>query len=240
MVKPDQPPAQQRDAFQEGMEQLLAGLPAWLREILQGRAREILSGIVIAVLGVALWAGYSAYIAKQENQASAALATALQQKDTDRKIDALRQVIQRHGDTMAGDQAVLLLSAIYRDAGRLEEAKASFSKARKEYEDGVLGAGSTLGLGYVEEESGLLAEAKAQYVRAVDIGHGFEATALLDLARVAEASGQTDEALQAYERFLSEKPQSGRLDYVRYRITRLSRQEGSPAPGQNEPPGASE
>lgn len=210
-------------ALQEVLEELVAGLPQWLRGIIQNRLREILSGIVIVVLGTALWSGYTAYTTRQENQASAALALAMQESESKGRIDAIEKMIRRYGNAPAAVQAFLVLGATQRDAGELEQAGENYETARKKTSGKqLMGASASMGLGYLKEEQGDLAGAREAYQKAIDAKEGFEKIALLDIARVEAALGHKDEALKAYDKYIALQPKEAQLDYVRYQIMTLS------------------
>jgi predicted negative regulator of RcsB-dependent stress response len=227
-------------ALQEVVEELVAGLPRWLRDIIENRLREILSGIVIVVLGTALWSGYTAYTTRQENQASAALALAMQEPEPKERIDAIEKMIRRYGNTPAAAQAFLVLGAAQRDAGQLEHAGESFETARKKTSGKrLMGAGASMGLGYLKEEQSDLAGAREAYQKAIDAKQGFENVALLDLARVETALGHKDEALKAYDKYIASQPKEAQLDYVKYQIMALSAaQKGSEEEGAGSEGGA--
>jgi predicted negative regulator of RcsB-dependent stress response len=205
------------------LEEILSGLPPQVRKTLQKFLREILAGIIVVVLAISLWFGYSAYITRQENQAAAAMGTAMQQPDPVKKISALEEVINQHSHTIAGKHALLLLGAIQRDSGQIEPAKKSFNRARQEFPKGnFLYYSALMGLGYLQEDEAKLDEARQIYKSSSETQLGFEAIAALDFARVSSALGHNEEALEAYNNYLSLKPQSPQLDFVRYQVMKLS------------------
>ncbi len=211
------------------LEEMLSGLPPQVRNTLQKFLREILSGIIIVVLAVSLWFGYSAYTTRQENQAAAAMGTAMQQPDPAKMISALEKVVHNHSHTVVGKHALLLLGAVQRDSGQVEAAKKSFNKAKQEFsEDSFLYYSALMGLGYLQEDDAKLDEARQAYKSSSETQLGFEAIAALDFARVASASGYNNEAIEAYNKYLSLKPQSSQLDFVRYQVMKLSSEDKRP------------
>ncbi len=211
------------------LEEILSGLSPQVRNTLQKFLREILAGIIIVVLAISLWFGYSAYTTKQENQAAAALGSAMQQPDPAKMISALEKVVHKHGHTKAGKHALLLLGAVQRDSGKVESAKKSFNRAKQEFsEDSFLYYSALMGLGYLQEDEAKLDEARRAYKTSSKTQLGFEAVAALDFARVSSASEHNDEALEAYNKYLSLKPQSSQLDFVRHQIMKLSSENKSP------------
>ena len=214
------------------LEEILSGLPPQVRNTLQKFLREILAGIIVVVLAISLWFGYSAYITRQENQAAAAMGTAIQQPDPEKRISALREVLHEHSHTVVSKHTLLLLGAIQRDFGQVELAKKSFSRAKQEFsEDNLLYYSALMGLGYLQEDEAKLDEARQAYKSLSETQLGFEAIAALDFARVSSASGYNEEALEAYNKYLSMKPQSSQLDFVRHQVMKLSSEDKRPGDG---------
>ena len=211
------------------LEEILSGLPPQVRNTLQKFLREILAGIIIVVLAISLWFGYSAYTTRQENQAAAAMGTAMQQPDPAKMISALEKVVHNHSHTVVGKHALLLLGAVQRDSGQVEAAKKSFNKAKQEFsEDSFLYYSALMGLGYLQEEDAKLDDARQAYKSSSETQLGFEAIAALDFARVASASGYNNEAIEAYNKYLFLKPQSSQLDFVRHQVMKLSSEDKRP------------
>ena len=205
------------------LKEILSGLPPQVRNILQDYLREILAGLVIVILATSLWYGYSAYTTRQEDRAAADLGLAIQQRDPARRVTVLKRLVQDHGQTTAGRQALLLLGAAQRDSGQIKAAEKDFDKARQSLPKGsFLYYSALMGLGYLEENNAKLDKAVEAYTSSSESGSGFEAVALIDLARASSALGHRKEALEAYNRYLSLKPRSWQTDFVRDQITKLS------------------
>ncbi len=216
---------QDAEAPKEGWEglrdELLGSLPPWARDFLEKHVREIISIVLITVLGVALWSGYSAYSRKQQASAAAALGQAMRLQDGQKKIKALEQVIKENSNSHAGKQAQLLLASELRKSGSLDKAKATFKTAASKL-DGPLRTSATMGVGYVSEELKNLEEASAAFKDAAQKKDGFEAVAYLDLGRVESARNNIQAAIDAYNQYLTLKGDSQLLDYVRYKVENLS------------------
>ncbi len=211
------------------LEEILSSLPLQVRNTLQKFLREILAGIIIVVLAVSLWFGYSAYTTRQENQAAAAMGTAIRQQDPAKMISSLEKVVHNHSHTVVGRHALLLLGAVQRDSGQVEAAKKSFNRAKQEFsEDSFLYYSALMGLGYLQEEDAKLDEARQAYKFSSETQLGFETIAALDFARVSSALGYNNEALEAYNKYLSLKPQSSQLDFVRHQVMKLSSEDKRP------------
>ncbi|MEA3386149.1 MAG: tetratricopeptide repeat protein [Thermodesulfobacteriota bacterium] len=205
------------------LEEILSGLPPQVSNTLQKFLREILAGIIIVLLFVSLWFGYSAYTTRQENQAAAAMGTAIRQADSAKMISSLEKVVHNHSHTVVGKHALLLLGAVQRDSGHVEAAKKSFNKAKQAFsEDSFLYYSALMGLGYLQEEDAKLDEARQAFKSSSETQLGFEAIAALDFARVSSTSGYNEEALEAYNKYLFLKPQSTQLDFVRHQVMKLS------------------
>ncbi|MBW1938620.1 MAG: tetratricopeptide repeat protein [Deltaproteobacteria bacterium] len=211
------------------LEEILSGLPPQVSNTLQKFLREILAGIIVVVLAISLWFGYSAYITGQENQAAAAMDTAMQQPDPAKKISALEKVIHQHSHTVVGKHSLLLLGAIQRNSGQIELAKKSFGRAKQEFsKDNFLYYSALMGLGYLQEDEAKLDEARQTYKSSSETQLGFETIAALDFARVSSALGYNEEALEAYNNYLSLKSQSSQLDFVRHQVMKLSSEDKRP------------
>ncbi len=205
------------------LKEILSGLPPQVRNILQDYLREILAGLVIVILATSLWYGYSAYTTRQEDRAATDLGLAIQQRDLARRVTILKRLVQDHGQTAAGRQALLLLGAAQRDSGQIKAAEKDFDKARQSLPKGsFLYYSALMGLGYLQENNARLDKALKAYKSSSESGSGFEAVALIDLARASSALGHRKEALEAYNRYLSLKPRSWQTDFVRDQITKLS------------------
>jgi len=208
------------------LEEILSALPPQIRNTLQKFLREILAGIIVVVLAISLWFGYSAYITRQENQAAAAMGIAVQQQDPVKKISALEEIVRQHDHTVVGKHALLILGATQRDSGQVEAAKKSFSRAKQVFsKDNFLYYSALMGLGYLQEDEAKLAEARQIFRSLCESKLGFDAIAALDFARVSSALGYNQEALEAYNNYLSMKPQSLQLDFVRHQVMKLSNED---------------
>jgi len=228
----DQAPREpQKTPVQEIVDEILAGLPQWLREPLANNFRQIFAGIACILLVAALWSGYTGFVERGENAASARLGTAIHTADPKARMELLEKVIQEHGRTDAAEHALLLLGAAARDAGDVDASSEYFSRALQTFSDRTaLHDSALMGLGYCMEEKGNTADAAERFRKAADNAAGYETVALLDLARVSAAHGKTREALQAYEKFMAAAPMSPQLDFVRFEIMKLS--EGTDKAGE--------
>ena len=211
----------QKTPAQEIIDEILAGLPQWLAEPLAQNFRQIFAAIACVLLIAALWSGYTGFVERGENAASAQLGTALHTADPRERMDLLEKVVQEHSHTDAAEHALLLIGAAAREAGDNDAAAEYFAKALDTF-SGTLHDSALMGLGYCDEEKGNPSGAAGRFSKVAENASGYETVAMLDLARVSAASGNTREALEAYEKFMAAAPMSSQLDFVRFEIMKLS------------------
>ncbi len=205
-------------------EQILSLFPPQMRDILRDHFREILAGIVVIVLAALLGTGYNIYSSNRENRAAAALGAAIAERDPDARVEALEKVVKQHRHTNAMHQALLLLGAAERELNDNARAQDAFKKAREAFPGGSVGrVSATMGLAYLYERQGKLQEAQKLFREAGSEKTGYEAVALLDLARVSAKLGKKDQALDACNEYIGQKPESQNMDYVRFMISEFSR-----------------
>ncbi|OCC14507.1 hypothetical protein DBT_2049 [Dissulfuribacter thermophilus] len=218
------PAEENQEDFKYFFSQLLTLLPPKAREYVIQYSREILSCVIVVVLGVVLYSGYSAYSENQEKEAATLLGTALYEKDPDKRIDVLKKVINEHGSTDASKIALPILARAYLDRGDKENALKYFEESEKKTsKNTIIYQTSVLGQGYILEDKGELEKALQKFDEAVKSAQGIERIALLDKARVAKEVGKKDLALEALNTFLSENPSSQDLEFVKFEILELKR-----------------
>ncbi len=220
----EHPPLHAQSETMDLQEQILTFLPPQVADIIRNYLREILSGIAIVVLVSIIGIGYSIYTTRQENSAAAELGIAMANTDMDDRAHALKTLIKKYRHTDAANQALLLLGAAEKNLRDVSAAEDAFRRAREVFpKDSVCRASATMGLAYMNEEHGKLQDAQALFREAGSGETGYEAVALLDLARVSAALGKRKQALDAYNEFLGQRPESQDVDYVRFKISELSR-----------------
>ncbi len=186
--------------------------------------REILAGASVVILLIAIVSGYVFYKDRQETKASLLLADAISNgQQTENETALLEKLVQRYRGSEASKEALLMLGALYRDRGETDKAIEAFSKAEKAFPKGnALFAVSSMGLGYLKEEKGLLEDAKRNFESA-SRNNAFKPQATLDLARVLAASGHKNEALKEYDRYLAFTKKPSQLGFVHYEVAELSK-----------------
>ena len=202
-------------------DQFLEMFPAPAREILEKHLREILAAVSVVVIAVALWSGYKAYSDYKEHQAATAIGAALAEPEPTKRAERLEDVVKDQRHTEARRQALLLLGATWREQGETRKAEEMFQEARKEFPKGsALRESATMGLGYLREDKKALKQAQDCFQEASKSEAGYEAVALLDLARVSSALGDKEQAKDAYNEYIAQRPESQDLDYVRWLLSR--------------------
>jgi predicted negative regulator of RcsB-dependent stress response len=225
------------------MEAYLADLPEWARGPIMAYGKQAAAALVLLLLAVALWSGYTHYTATKEAEAAYALGQVFAIEEPDKRISRLKEVINRFEGTDAADHARLMLAGQLLDDGKWDEAASAFKDAEGNLEH-ALADSAIMGYGYAQEETGALDSALSSYSRASDSKNGFEAVAILDKARVLLKKGAKEQALAAYDRYIDMKPQSPQLDFIRFQIQMLSAEgngaekTGRPQPGGDQKEGA--
>ncbi len=203
------------------LDELLADVPEWLRGPLKENWKQILVSLVLVILAVSLWSGYSYYRIRQAQAASYHLGIAMSKTDVNDRIKELKDLMSRFSHTDAARLAKLLLAQAYMENGDWTNARQAYQDCVSDFK-GVLADSATMGHGYASEELKDLAQALADFEKVGSGNSGFEAVALLDKARILVEEGKKKDALDAYGKYLDLKPESPFLDFIRYEILRLS------------------
>jgi predicted negative regulator of RcsB-dependent stress response len=206
-----------------GLDQISGIVPAGMLDTAMGHIREILAALCVLILAVAVWGGYITYRDREETKAAILLADAISGTKGENTTDLLKELVQKYGHSQAARQAMLMLGSAYRDAGQMDKAIDAFSMAKKQFPmDSALFATSSLGIGYLDEDKHVFAQATKEFTEA-GRNKAFSSIATLDLARVLAVSGDKDGALEAYNRYLSITKEPAELDFVRYKVAELSK-----------------
>lgn len=204
------------------IDQITTIVPAGMIETAMGHIREVMAALCVLIIVLAVWGGYVTYRDREEAKAALLLANALSEKNNGNTIELLNELVQKYSHSQAARQALLMLGSTYRDAGQTDKAIDAFSLAKKQFPaDSALAAASSLGIGYLNEEKHIFAQAKKEFTEAAR-NKAFSSIATLDLARVLAVSGDKDGALEAYSRYLSLTKEPAQLDFVRYKVAELS------------------
>lgn len=127
-----------------------------------------------------------------------------------RAKEALQAVIDDHGSSIAGEVAGLYLAEIAASEGDVESARATWERFLDRHDDHLLAISVRLNLIHLDRTSGQ-AESVAQELEAelLDPAKKLpEDVLLFELGQTREALGQSDEAIELYQRIIDEHPQS--------------------------------
>lgn len=211
------------DVEQTPWQEFFALLPTWLRSPIEEYARQIVAGVVVAIVGTLLISGYSIYRSGQEKAGATAFGFAMSANEPADMIKGMQKVIKEHAGTNAADHAVLMLASAQRDAGDMEASMKNFEKALKIFgPDSLAGQSALIGSGYVAESKGDYSKAADIYRQLADSDAGFEGIAISDQARVLAELGEKEKALACYEKLLETVPGGQSLDFIRYQVMKLS------------------
>ncbi len=203
------------------MEAYLADLPEWARGPIMAYGKQAAAAIVILLVAVALWSGYSHYTASREAEAAYELGKVFALEDSAQRISKLKAVVNRYDGTDAADQARLMMAGQLLEDRKWSEAASAFKEAQAHL-DHALADAAVMGYGYCMEEEKELDSALDSYTKAAQSKNGFEAVATLDRARVLLKKAEKEQALAAYDAYLDMRPQSPLLDFIRFQILKLS------------------
>ena len=189
------------------------------------------AALLLASLAVGAWMWRSV----QARQAEAAYTDAFArlqtsqagQGSTDTRAAAVRELeatLAQYPSAPQAAQAAYELANIRFTSRDYASARGAYEVAAARATAPTLRTLARAGVGYTwEAEKNFPKAAEAFRVAATDLRPGdflFEQL-ILDLARIQEAGGQKDEAIQTYRRFLKEVPRSRRADDVRLRLASL-------------------
>jgi tetratricopeptide (TPR) repeat protein len=122
-------------------------------------------------------------------------------------LKGLQAVTAEFGDTRAGFEAKLMLGDLYYDHGHPAKAVQWYQAASEAARAGLEKAMALSSLGYALEGSGKAAEAAATFEKALDLGEaGLKGDLLLSVARAHELAKEPAKAKAAYDRILSQLP----------------------------------
>ena len=219
-----------QEELQELAEQALALLPQSVREFCREKAREIIAATAVVAMLALLIYGYSAFTTMREERAATAVGAALHAAKPQDRIQGLEQVVKEYGSTDAAGQALLLLGSLYDRQGDHEKAMEYYRRAGQRYgAQNPLGQAAEMGRGYIFEKEGKEGEAKGVFQGLSGKKGPYRPVALLDYARAARLTGDTDSALAALNRYISLEPTAQNLDYVRYQIVAMAGEEEAKA-----------
>lgn len=198
--------------------------------------KEIIIGAVAVVFIAVVWAGYQHYRSNKENKAALLCGEAVLTKDLTEREKIYQEVLKRYKGTGAALEAHLGLYEIYAEKEKfkkaLEELLFLKGQAKQPWR-----AFLDLGVGYLQEDLKALKEARKEYQAAWNAKVGLESVASLDLARVAELTGDYQAATKYYQAFVAANPQGADLDFVQAKLDRLMAKVAAKAPSKTQKEG---
>ena len=219
----------QRDELAEG----LLGAWAWVRQRRELVIGSILA-VVVLIAGIGIWGGIRARANANANQliTQAMSSYAQYQSATDPKdreqsaqktMETLDNLIKAYGDTRLGREGRFLKGSFLYSQDKFADAQKAYDEYLKAAESGGSSAEKARGeiaLGYAYENETFwltdnsarensLKAARTHYDRAVAIAPAksyLQYYAMLGQARVAELTGQDQQAIEIYDRIVKERP----------------------------------
>lgn len=201
-------------------------------------ARKWRLAVLIFCLFALLMTGILVFYKVQENRenSSARLAEEIQEAYTDwmqqvageRNDEELTQLIDQALDKyprlFAGQRAVFTSGLMALEKENMEEAAASFMKLAETWEDSYLAPVSLSNAAAAMENAGNIEGAKQAWMEMINTYSDLSPDvpeAIFHLGRLAEAEGQTDEALKRYREVASRFPDSRWTNLSKSRILAL-------------------
>jgi tetratricopeptide (TPR) repeat protein len=170
----------------------------WLRY-----QKEIIAVLIVALLAVAVYAGYDFYMDRRNASAARSLASAKVAPDYQRVID-------RYPNTPAGASAYILLAEAERKEKKFAEANAALQTFLSKYPQHELAAAAQLATATNLESMGNADEALSKYQQvAASYPKNYIAPfALLAQVELLKTKGRTDDARRVCEQILVNYPES--------------------------------
>ncbi|MCI0546972.1 MAG: tetratricopeptide repeat protein [Candidatus Rokubacteria bacterium] len=187
--------------------------------------------VLVALAGAGIWAWSSAYEARGR-QALADAAQALQQSQApnappearERAIKALEAVLAEYPRLSALPEVAYRLGNLRYASGQFAEARGAYEVALAKGATGAVKALSAVSIGYTWEALKDYARAEDAYRKAASSLGARDfllEDLLLDEARVQEAAGKHDAAVETYRRLLKAMPDSRRAEEIRMRLAAI-------------------
>lgn len=210
----------------------MSGIRAWLSE-LPSPFRWILLSVVGLLVVVVIASGIWSWRGRREAAAQQALAPAAasaqrsvgsgQAGELEGAAKALREFLDSHSNTRAGQQAWYLLGQVEFRRQQWDAASTAFAEAARR-DGGTIATLSRLGQGYAQEAKGEPSRALETYQQALT-GRGpkdfLYGDLLLAKARAQELAKDSTGAVATYKQYLKDLPSSDRVEDVRIRLALL-------------------
>lgn len=200
-----------------------------------------ISGILVVVIVVIAWTSWQGY---RHEQASILLHQALKHADEDpgteqvanpeQAIEKLQVITKKYGRTPAGVRAFWHLGHLYFKEGKMAEALKAYQVARRRLPNRqpLSSTLAILNMGYAQEATDDCREAISSYesVQQSPI-RWLYGEAYLGMGRCHEKVGDTEKAIDVYDRALSDVHVTGTAQQtISERLARLQPEEPTPTP----------
>lgn len=176
-------------------------LPPRVIDFIRVNQRLIQLGIAVVVIAVVFWSLYGSYRERITEEASSALAVALQSDQTAR-ADAFRAVADKYGSTSSALWARVELAHLDMEKGLFDEASAQYQAILPDIKSAnPLHPLVLFSLAQSLEGAKRNQEAFKQYDLLKDF-KGFEQIGYTGMGRIEEALGNNEKAIAIYNNFL--------------------------------------
>lgn len=210
-------------------------LAEWLTaaiRLVQARRTTVLAAVgAVAVLG-GLGGGYWWYHERQEADAARALAGAYgvlrgeqagKPGTPEEAIKGFREVIKLHRGTLAAEESLIAAGNLQSEAGKVDEALASYSEYLTAYPRGRFRLMAALGKAFAQEAKGDLQGAAQTLSEALDRDreNPLAGEAYMSLARVYEGLKKPEDAMRVYGQVVERFNQTNWAQLALQRMTVL-------------------
>ena len=183
------------------LEQL--NLPPAVVTFVRENKRLVQIFIAAVVIVVVAWSLYDSYRDKKIEEGSSALSVAVDIEDTQAKIDQLMSVSNKYPGTSSAQWAKISAAHEMIKTEQKDEALAIYQDILADIgESSTLYPLVTLSLAQGQETIGNYTEAAAQFEKVKNI-EGYQDVGYFGLARISEAQGDDQKALEIYQEYLT-------------------------------------
>lgn len=197
-------------------------LPPKTIALIRHHRRNIVIGLCCVAVALVGWSSFAQYRHEQNDRAASRLAEAVGQAEPAKRQALLEALTKEYPGSGSATWARLELGHLARDAGRLDEALATYQQVR----DSLSSSSPImplvmLSVAQTQEAKQSPNEALATYQKLVD-SKGFDGEAYLAMARIHEQQGAAQQAREMYNRVLAlEEIPAAIKDQVKDRLARL-------------------
>lgn len=178
-------------------------LPPAVVTFVRENTRLVQVCIGVIVIAVVAWSLYDSYRDKQVEAGASALSVAVDQEDSQKKVEQLAAVSEEYSGTSSAQWAKVNAAHEMIRTGQQEEALTLYKEVLDETDtSSPLFPLLLIGLAQGYESNENFAEAQAHYEK-IKLLEGYQDVGYMGLARISEAQGDNQSALQIYEEYLA-------------------------------------